>query len=355
MQASKLVLQGLQCLLGAIVLAGCAVSPHGFRVYEQTNLLSSLTSVAPNVDRDLVNPWGIAYGPDTPFWIANAGSDTTSVVDGHGDLVGHRKIETQAAPTGIVHNPTRGFDIRAGAARGPSTFLYATAQGMILGWSQHVDPERTVVTVDDSDSGSSYTGLAMARLGYRSLIYAADFGEGEIDVYDAAFMPAEGLVDDPFVDPSMPSNYAPFGISTVGDRLYVTYARQGSTGVALPGPGAGYIDVFEPNGRLVRRLHSRGELNAPWAVVQAPWDFGVFGDALLVGNFGDGRILALDPDDGTLLGELEDQRGEPIVIEGLWGMAFGNDRMAGRSDALYFTAGIEDERHGLYGRVTAAR
>jgi uncharacterized protein (TIGR03118 family) len=175
-------------------------------------------------------------------------------------------------------------------------------------------------------------------------------------VYDAAFTPADGLVDDPFVDPMMPSDYAPFGISTVGNRLFVTYARQGATGEEeQPGPGAGYIDVFEPSGRLVRRLHSRGDLNAPWAVVRAPSDFGVFGDALLVGNFGDGRILALDPDVGTMLGMLEDRRGEPIVIEGLWGLVFGNDRMAGRSDALYFTAGIEDERHGLYGRLTVAR
>lgn len=353
MQNSKL---GLPCLLGAMVLAGCAMSSQDLHVYEQTNLLSDLTYVAPNVDLDLVNPWGIAYGPDTPFWIANTGSATSSVVDGRGDLVGPRKIETQAAPTGIVHNPTIGFDIQSGSARGPSTFLYATAQGMILGWSQHVDPERTVVAVDHSASGSSYTGLAMARLGYRSLLYAADFGEGEIDVFDAEFMSADGLVDDPFVDPSMPSNYAPFGISTIGNRLYVTYARQGAEGgEELPGPGAGYIDEFAPSGRLVRRLHSRGELNAPWAVVRAPSSFGVFGDALLVGNFGDGRILALDPDDGTLLGMLEDQRGEPIVIEGLWGMVFGNDRMAGRSDALYFTAGIEQERHGLYGRVTVAR
>lgn len=353
MRNTKLV---FQCLMGATLLAGCPDDQQDLQVYEQTNLLSDLTSVAPNVDLDLVNPWGIAYGPNTPFWIANTGSATSSIVDGRGDLVGPRKIETQAAPTGIVHNPTLGFHIRSGAARGPSTFLYATAQGLILGWSHHVDPERTVVAVDESASGSSYTGLAMARMGYRSLLYAADFGEGEIDVFDAGFMPAEGLVDDPFFDPTMPSGYAPFGISTIDDLVYVTYARQDATGEeAVPGPGAGYIDVYEPNGRLVQRLHSRGELNAPWAVVQAPSYFGVFSDALLVGNFGDGRIMALDPDDGTMLGVLEDRRGEPIVIEGLWGMVFGNDRMAGRSDALYFTAGIDDERHGLYGRVTVVR
>jgi hypothetical protein len=153
---------GFQCLMGATLLAGCAGSQQDLRVYEQTNLLSDLTHVARNVDLDLVNPWGIAYGPDTPFWIANTGSATSSIVDGRGDLVGPRKIETQAAPTGIVYNPTLGFEIQAGAARGPSTFIYATAEGMLLGWSQHVDPERTRVAVDDSASGSSYTGLATA-------------------------------------------------------------------------------------------------------------------------------------------------------------------------------------------------
>lgn len=353
MRTSNLLWQGL---LGASLLIGCAGNQQDLRVYEQTNLLSDRTNVADHFDADLVNPWGIAYGPDTAFWIANADSDTSIIVDARGELVGPRKIETQAAPTGIVYNPTAGFEIHAGAATGPSAFLYATEEGKILGWSQHVDAERTVVAVDESATGASYKGLAIARDGSRSLLYATDFRQGEIDVFDESFGHATGLATNAFQDPGIPSDYAPFGISTIGNRLYVTYAQQNAEGdEEVPGPGRGYIDVFEPDGRLVRRLASRGELNAPWAVVKAPVDFGVFSEAILVGNFGDGHILALDADDGTMLGMLEDRRGQPLVIEGLWGMVFGNDRAAGRSDALYFTAGIDDEQHGLYGRVTVRR
>lgn len=352
MPESKILWQGL---LVAALASACAGNQQELRVYEQTNLLSDRPRVAEHVEPDLINPWGIAYGPDTAFWIANAGSATSVVVDARGELVGPRKIETQAAPTGIVYNSSGGFEIYAGAASGPSTFLYATEEGQILGWNHQVDAEHTVVAVDESAAGAGYTGLAMARFGTRSLLYAADFHQGEIDVYDEDFAHATGLAANAFQDPGIPADYSPFGISTVAGRLYVAYARQDTTGEEeVPGPGAGYIDVFEPDGRLVRRFASRGELNAPWAVVKAPADFGVFSDAILVGNFGDGRILAFDAD-GTPLGMLEDRRGEPLVIEGLWGLVFGNDRAAGRSDALYFTAGIDDEQHGLHGRVTVRR
>lgn len=345
-------------LLGTSLLVGCPDQHE--QAYEQTNLLSDRADVARNVDPDLVDPSGIASGPETSFWIANAGSSTLTIADGRGEIVG--TVETRGAPTDIVYNPTAQFQIRLDVAPNasivaPSTFLFATEEGQIFGWSAFIDPKRTIMAVDESDSGANYQGLAIASIDTISYIYATDFQRGKIDVFEGLFFtPAAGLDDDAFVDPTLPSGYAPFGISTLGNRLYVTYAEQDAAReYVVAEPGAGYIDVFEPSGRFVRRLASRGELNAPWAVVRAPSDFGVFGDALLVGNSGDGRILALDPDDGTLLGPLEDRNGEPIAIEGLRGLTFGNDRLAGRSNSLYFTAGIDDGEHGLYGRVSVAR
>lgn len=345
-------------LMGASLLAGCP-DRYG-RAYEQTDLLSDRPDVARNVDPDLVDPWGIANGPDTEFWIANAGSNTLTIADRRGEIVG--KLETQGTPTDIVHNPTAQFQIRLditpnASLLAPSTFLFGTEEGRIFGWSAFIDPERTIMIVDESAAGASYQGLAIATIDPVSFLYAADFQRGQIDVFDGlAFRPAAGLDDDAFVDPTLPSGYAPFGISTIDNRLYVTHAEQSAArGEVVAEPGAGYVSVFEPSGRFVRRLASRGELNAPWAVVRAPSNFGVFSDALLVGNFGDGRILALDPDDGTLLGLLEDRGGEPIAIEGLRGLTFGNRRRVGRAKSLYFTAGIDDQEHGLYGRVSVAR
>jgi uncharacterized protein (TIGR03118 family) len=155
-----------------------------------------------------------------------------------------------------------------------------------------------------------------------------------------------------FVDPTLPSGFAPFNIQTLGNELYVTYAKQDATGHDdVPGAGNGFVDMFDLNGNLLTRLISNGVLNSPWGLALAPADFGQFSNDLLVGNFGDGTINAFDPVNGNLLGTLSDSNGQPIAIDGLWGLIFGNGGNGGKTNILYFTAGPDDETHGLFGSL----
>jgi uncharacterized protein (TIGR03118 family) len=202
------------------------------------------------------------------------------------------------------------------------------------------------VKVDNSASAASYTGLAVAG----SFLYAANFAQGRIDVFDSSF--AATTLPGGFTDPNLPAGYSPFNIQNLGGQLYVTYA-QIANGDEVKGAGLGFVDVFDTNGSLVRRLATGGTLNAPWGLALAPSDFGEFSNALLVGNFGDGLINAFNPATGLLLGHLADALNSPIAIDGLWGIGFGNDGNAGPHNALFFAAGIEDEAHGLFGSLTA--
>jgi uncharacterized protein (TIGR03118 family) len=199
-----------------------------------------------------------------------------------------------------------------------------------------------------------YRGLALGSSDGRNLLYAANFRAGRVEVFDAAFNPVN--LAGPFADPTLPAGFAPFNIQNVAGRLYVTYALQDAARRDdVPGPGNGFVNVFDTAGRFIERFASAGPLNSPWGIALAPAGFGGFGGALLVGNRGDGRINAFNPVTGDWLGPLEDAAGRPIVIEGLWGLIFGNDSLAGDSDTLYFTAGIADggnaEDHGLFGSI----
>lgn len=199
-----------------------------------------------------------------------------------------------------------------------------------------------------------HKGLALGADGSGNLLYAADFHNNRIDVFDSAFKPVT-LPAGAFHDPDLPAGFAPFGIQAINGNIYVAYARQDPEKKdEVAGAGQGYVDVFDPNGQLIRRFASNGQLNAPWGMALAPAGFGEFGNRLLIGNFGDGTINAYDLASGDFAGTLKDAGQKPIQISGLWGIAFGSGFAGQPVNTLFFAAGPGDEQHGLYGRIDSS-
>jgi uncharacterized protein (TIGR03118 family) len=327
--------------------------------YAQVNLASDVPGLARVADTNLVNPWGIAFSPTGPFWFADNGSGASDLLDGRGQpfplVVAVPPVTgSGGTPTGTVFNGGAGFAISENGVTAPSRFLFATEDGAIAGWTTVVDPTRALVAVDPPFSGAVFKGLALATdPAGQSFLYAADFSRGTIDVFDQAFRPV--VRTGSFQDPDLPAGFAPFNIQNINDLLFVTYARQDAAKHDdVAGAGNGFIDVYDPDGRLVRRFASRGALDSPWGLALAPADFGPFGGALLAGNNGDGHINAYDLGSGASLGVLADDKGLPIAIPGLWALTFGNGHAAGDADTLFFAAGVGDEGHGLFGAIQAS-
>jgi uncharacterized protein (TIGR03118 family) len=260
-----------------------------------------------------------------------------------------------SAPTGQVFNGSQAFEIAPGK---PAVFLFATESGAIAGWNPQVDPANAAVMVDLSGTGARYKGLAIGANGSGPVLYAANFAAGRIEVFDGRFQPVATAGG--FADPNLPPGYAPFNIRRIGRRLYVTYAAQDSAKKDdVAGVGNGAIDVFDADGNLIQRLVSGGPLNSPWGIALAPEFFGDYSNTLLVGNFGDGTVLAFDPFTGEYLGSMLDKDGNPLRISGLWALQFGNGHDGGDANTLYFTAGIANggntEDHGLMGSIQPAK
>jgi uncharacterized protein (TIGR03118 family) len=327
--------------------------------YTVRNLVSD-GGGTPNVDPHLVNGWGIAFNPRGFVWVANNETSTSTLYDGNGvpqSLVVSIPAGQagEAKPTGIVFNGSGDFVVSMGGKSGPARFIFAGQAGTLAAWSPGVNLTSAVTVYDGGAEEKAYTGLALAQLRGANHLYAADFHHRRIDVFDAGFQPV--TVPGGFVDPNLPAGYAPFNIQAIGDRLYVAYAKQDEEGEdEVPGPGLGLLDVFDTAGTLIGRLVSPGgPLNAPWGIALAPAGFGPFSGALLVGNFGDGLIHAFEPHSGAQRGTLRMAGGEPIRIDGLWGIAFGNGLNDQPTDTLFFAAGPDDEEHGLYGRIDPHR
>jgi uncharacterized protein (TIGR03118 family) len=335
-----------------------------------TDLISDQPGVAPVTDPTLVNAWGISFGPGSPFWVSSNGSDLSEIYGG--DVNGSPITQPfkvaipHGAPTGQVFNgtgSTTDFTVTDGTNSGTAVFLFASEAGFITGWNPAVGvppggrpPSLTAEVGFPAPDGAVYKGLALSKVGAANFLYAADFHNGKIDVIDGTFhkvtLGTNGF--ETFTDPNLPAGYAPFNVAAINGKLYVSYAKQDDAKHDdVPGHGHGFVDVFETNGHFDGRLISRGDLNSPWAMVLAPSTFGDFGGALLVGNFGDGRINAYDPATGRDLGVLSESPGHPLVIDGLWGLAFGNGRGAGDATSLYYAAGPDHESHGLFGKITA--
>lgn len=329
--------------------------------YTQTNLVSDGLIPARVIDPKLINPWGIADSPTGPFWLSDNGTGVTTIYDGAGNptpVAGHSVITiatppgqtVPASPTGQVFNDTRtGFNISSGGHTAPSTFIFATEDGTISGWSPTVDPANSVLAVDNSSAGAIYKGLALGHTGNDTFLFAANFHNGSVDVFDSQFHQVGS-----FTDASLPAGYAPFNTQVLDGHLFVTFALQDAAKQNdVAGPGHGFVDEYDLQGHLLHRVASGGPLDSPWGLAIAPASFGKFSNDLLVGNFGDGTINAFDPSDDHFLGKLLDNEGNPIVIGNLWALKPGNAGTSNDPRSIYFTAGVQNEAHGLFGDLTA--
>ena len=351
------------------------------------NLVSDGTIAAEHTDANLVNAWGLSALPTSPWWISDNGTGKTTLYDGEGVarplVVAVAGAGGPAAPTGTVANAdTTAFQLTSGGATAAGRFLFASEDGTISGWNPAVPTAgstTTVVMVDHSASGAVYKGLALATTSGGPRLYATDFHDGTVETFDGAWAP---VATAGFIDPNLPAGFAPFGIAAIGGEVVVTYALQDADRHDdVAGAGLGIVSAFGTDGTFHRRIATRGALNSPWGLAAAPATFGRAGGMLLVGNFGDGRIHAFrwpggrgsggkgdataqdhgsggDGMGGQGDGEGDDEGGRvlrdasgPIVIDGLWGLGFGNGAASGPVDALYFTAGPDGEAHGLFGRI----
>jgi uncharacterized protein (TIGR03118 family) len=332
----------LAALILSAALTGCGGSSTPAvpdTAFTDTKLVSD-TAGAPNTDANLINAWGIAFNPTGYVWVANTGTHTSTLYDGNGvrqTLV----VNTPAAPIGIVFNGSK-TDFKG------SPFIFSTAAGAIAAWSPAVDPNNAATVFDGAAGGSSYRGLAIAGYNGANYVYATDFANNRVDVFDAKF--SKATLPGSFRDPNLPAGYGPFGIQAVGDRIYVTFAKHAGNFEELK-PGSGVLDVFDTAGNLIKQLVVGGTLNAPWGIVMAPANFGTYSGKLLVGNFGDGLVQAYDPSSGASAGLLKKADGSNIAIDGLWGLAFGNGVKEQPLNTLYYTAGPAGGTHGAYGRI----
>jgi uncharacterized protein (TIGR03118 family) len=352
-----------------VLLAGAAWSDNapGDGVYSVHPLVSDGAQPADHVDASLRNSWGMVFNPNGAVWVADNKTNTSTLYDGTGTKVSLGTFPEvhlppgsngAAAPTGIVFNSSTDFAISPGGMAGQggapaaSVFIFAGENGTIMGWSPTLSLGNAFLAYDDKTGGAIYKGLALGQNGQGNFLYATDFHNGKIDVFDRTF--ARVVLPGTFKDTDIPLGYAPFGIRNIQGNLYVTFAKQDANRQDdVPGVGFGFVDVFDSNGFLIRRVATRGSLNAPWGLALAPANFGQFSNRLLVGNFGDGTIDAFDPATGTFLGQLRATNGEVLKIEDLWCLSFGNGLLEQPTNSLFFTSGPGGEQHGLYGRIDA--
>jgi uncharacterized protein (TIGR03118 family) len=321
--------------------------------YIQENLVSDQPGMAQLTDPQLVNAWGMSRGPNTPVWVSDNGADVTTVYNGavpDNPETSVAKVLTvsipipDGAPTGQVFNDTSAFMLpgTTTAAR----FIFIGEHGDLFAWAG--GPAATLVGHTD---GAIYKGLALAHSPSGPMLLAANFHDNRIDVFDGSFtrVTAAGM----FSDPTLPAGYAPFNVAEIGGQIFVTYALQDDEGEDdVAGPAHGFVDVYTSSGALVKRFASHGVLNSPWGMTIAPANFGQFSGDLLIGNFGDGRIHAFDPSTGEVLGILRGTSGRPLAIDGLWALMVG-DAAAGGPNSVWFSAGPDEETHGLLGVLRA--
>jgi uncharacterized protein (TIGR03118 family) len=322
------------------------------------------------VDPNLKNPWGVVFGPTTPVWVANNHTRTSTLYDGNGKPQPATALIVNTVPagavtfdpTGIVFNASAtDFVVTAAGKSGAARFIFSGEGGMIGGWSPAVDPKNTVTMYPaaGADSGGAiYKGLTLAKNGAASFLYATDFHNNKVDVFDTTFA-KQTLAAGAFIDPMLPAGYAPYGIQAIANgaggavQIYVSYAKQDAQAQDnLNGAGLGIVDIFDASGTFIKQLiPAGGALNAPWGMALAPTDFGTLSKTLLIGNFGDGKINGYDPATGAFVGAITDSAGAAFAMPGLWGIAFGNDNANQPHNTLFFAAGLNDEVNGSYGRI----
>ena len=338
-----------------VVASGTAGARTEANAYSVQDLVSDTASSAPATDPSLVNAWGLSAGPTTPWWTSNNGTNSSTLYGGTGSKVA-LTVAVPGGPTGTVFNGNASdFAVTQNGKTGSARFLFATEAGTILGWSPTVNAATAIAGVDDSGRAAVFKGLT--TMGDR--LYATDFHNGRVDVFDASFAPV--TLAGGFADKTIPKGFAPFGIQALAGNVFVTYAKQdGQKHDDVAGPGLGYVDEFTADGKLVARVESGGRKNSPpnspWGLALAPAGFGAFAGDVLVGNFGNGRIAAFQQlgSKWVYKGELRQGDGTLVTLDGLWAIAFGNGAAAGPTGTLYFLAGPGDEAHGLFGSITSA-
>jgi uncharacterized protein (TIGR03118 family) len=353
--------QGLSLASISLFSLSTALPAQQLQHYKQTNLVSDQPGMASVTDPNLVNPWGLSRSSGSPWWVSDNGPGLSTLYDGTGAIISlvvatppADSSSPSGTPTGQIFNGTQDFQIAPGK---PALFIFSTEDGTISGWNPGVNPTSAVIKVNTKNA-SVFKGIAVATVdnsssGSSNFLYAADFRKRHVAVYDTNFNRVHP-VDDAFEDERIPEGFAPFNIQNIGGNLYVAFAKQDSAKHdEVDGPGLGYVDVFSPTGRLLHRLQAGQWFNGPWGIAQASGDFGIYSHDILIGQFGSGEILAFDPVTGQFKGKLLDSTNMPIVIDGLWAIAFGGGTATAPATSLYFTAGPDHEQHGLFGALTA--
>jgi uncharacterized protein (TIGR03118 family) len=366
----------LAAAAGTLTAQTTSAPPNTYLVH---NLISDLANIADHQDSNLVNQWGVGFGP-TPFWVGNNGTGTATLYTGTGAVIPLVVTIPQAANggtsgpvTGVIFNSfasnANAFGVQPGK---PALFIFCSEDGVISGWNQTVSGPKASILFDNSKSGAIYTGCAVGGTAAAPYLFAANFNSGTVDVYDAnlnlnpppytkSALPQPYSTSSPFSNPAIPAGFAPFNVQNVDGTLFVTYAKQSAQKHSYAGgPGDGYVATFNLSGSLIANLASEGPLNSPWGIAIAPANFGPFSGALLVGNFSDGKINAFNATTGALLGTLDDITGSPIAIPGLWSLNFGGGAQNEDPSTLYITAGIGGgpnndplQSHGLFASIQA--
>ncbi len=330
--------------------------------YQQHNLVTDggdPNITADHTDPNLVNAWGLVFGYNTPAWVADNGTGVSTLYNGDGVAILFPPPKQlvvsipQGGPTGIVFNNNNSGNapdfLITNALTSAGLFIFASESGVISAWAPSVDLNNAVAKFT-TDNGAVYKGLAIGGNGSGHFLYATDFHNGIVDVFDKGFTRVTDKF--PFTDPTIPAGFAPFGIQNILGDIYVTYAKQDAAKHDdVHRRGLGYVNVFDANGNLLHRVASRGALNAPWGLALAPAGFGKFRGRLLIGNFGDGTIGAYSLTTGEFQGRLRNPNDRVLKIDGLWALSFGNGVQHQPANTLFFTAGPGDEMHGLYGRI----
>lgn len=310
--------------------------------FTQTNLVSNIPGLAANTDPNLKNPWGVSFSATSPFWTADQGAGLSTLYNAAGTpqalVVTIPGSAPPSGPTGTVFNSAAGSFLVNGTA---ATFIFDNLNGTISAWNAGAG---TTAVVEATTAGAVYTGLAQAG----NQLYAANSSAGRIDVFNSSWAPINSSGG--FNDPSLPTGVVPFNIQNIGGNLYVTYATLGPGGAPMPG---GVVDEFDANGNLIKRIATGGSLFAPWGIVIAPSGFGSFSNDLLIGNFGNGEINAFDATTDMFLGALDGPDGQPLVNDHLWALETRSGVSGFNPNAVYFSAGINDEADGLFGEITA--
>jgi uncharacterized protein (TIGR03118 family) len=356
--------------------------------YKQTNLVSDITGMAPTIDPNLKNPWGLTRSSSSPWWVANNNSGTSTLYDGKGNPFPPKQNGgplvvtvpppgfapgTQSAPTGVVFNGSTDFLLVPGKPGTQAIFIFATEDGTISGWNPGANPPTSatnaILKVDNSDKGSAngavYKGMTSAEINGRRFLYVTNFRSAKVEVYDTNFKRVH-LGEDAFDSDGdgdsdrddrgaerIPRGFAPFNIQNIGGTLFVTYAKQDAPRHdPVGGDGLGFVELFTPSGKHIGHLEHGDWFNAPWGVVWTTRDFGEFSNAILVGNFRSGWIAAFNGFTHKFIGFLKNPDDSLVTIDGLWSLTFGNDATAGPANTLFFTAGINNENDGLFGTLT---